>query len=252
MQPSSSVSIPSLPGHSPLPPVNTKRLFPCTTRTTDGYPNVYFVDLLQVFTCDSDGGVFHSPQHGVTVKIPSGAIPDSSPPITFEFGIALNGPFEFPPDVKPISPFVWLCTDTPGFVFQRLVEVTVPHFISLHQSDCEKLAFMKANHREADDEYVFRECSEKMKFKARSNHGVLLTAHTCFLCIAWKLPENVITRANFCLMKVMPKFPDHNFNIFFCFTFFLETCMEVSECRCIACILHSIVIVLVRRDHFMM
>ena len=216
----------------------TRRLFPYTTRPTDGYSNVYFVDQLQVFTCGYEGGVFHSAQSGVTIKFPYGAVPEASPPITIEFGVALNGPFEFPPDFKPVSPFIWLCTNNPHFVFRKPVEVTIPHFLTLDKTDNDKLTFMKANHRDVDDEYEFKECTEKKKFKAHNSYGVLLTTHTCFLCIAWKSAELAITKINYCLMKVVPRTLGISFKIVFCVTYFLEACMEV----CKVYDLHNIVV----------
>lgn len=207
----------------------TKRLFPYTTRTTDSYSSVYFVGQLQVFTCGYEGGVFHSAQNGITVKFPCGAVPEASPPITIEFGVALNGPFEFPPDTKPVSPFVWLCTDRPGYIFNKPVEIILPHFLILDKTDGERLTFMKADHREADDEYEFKECLDKKRFKARGSYGVLNTTHTCFLCVAQKdsISQLSITKAKYCLVKIVPKQLGLTFNIVFCVAYFLETCMEV-------------------------
>ncbi len=228
---SSSAEKSSHSDHTPTPqPPQTRRLFPFTTRTTDNYSNIYFVDQLQLFTCGYEGGVFHSAQDGVTIKFPRGAVPESSPPITIEFGVALNGPFEFPTDhMNPVSPFVWLCTDRPGFVFRKPVEIIIPHSLLLDKAQSKNLTFLKANHREGEDEYEFVECADKKRFKARSSYGILYTTHTCFLCIAYNdiVSELSTAKITYCLVKVIPKNPGVTFNIVVCIAYFLETCMEV-------------------------
>ena len=216
--------------------LSSRRLLPYTTRpissssTQSRLSNVDFIDPIQVFTVESDGGVFHSAQNDITIKFPRGAVPDNSPPVTVQFGVALNGPFDVPDGKKPVSPFMWFCTDVPNFVFHRSIEIVMPHYISLSESDCNKLKFMKAQHKDGDnDDFLFKDCTDPMRFKARSNHGVLLTKHSCFLCIAAKISESMVMNANYCLMKVTPKVCDKVFKLYFIATYFLQTCMEVGK-----------------------
>ena len=213
-----------------------KRIFPYTTRpiplssTQSNFSNVHFLDPIQVFTVGSDGGVFHSALNDITIKFPKGAVPESSLPVTVQFGVALNGPFDIPVGKKPVSPFMWFCTDVPNFVFHTPVEITMPHYISLTESDSNKLKFMKAKHEEGDkDDFLFKDCTDPMRFKARSNHGVLLTKHSDFLCITAEISESTIMKANYCLMKVTPKACDNVFKVYFIVTYFLQTCMEVCK-----------------------
>ena len=226
----STSSEPSITSSNPGTPVpiQPRQLHPHTTIPTNSFPNVYFVDPIQVFRCGYEGGLFHSVPNGITIKFPRGAVPENHPLINVQFGVVLNGPFEFPDESKPISPFVWFCTDIADFTFQKPVEIVLPHFLNADQSDCRKLAFMKASHNTSGD-YIFKECTDTTKFRSRISHGVLLTTHTCFLCIAMKVSEVAMTKTNYCLVKVTPKNMDAMFNISFCVTYFLETCMEVSQ-----------------------
>ena len=171
--PSTSVSIEnvsrSASSSTPTPVLPLKRISPYTTRpissscTQSNFSNVHFLDPIQVFTVQSDGGVFHSAMNDITIKFPKGAVPESSPPVTVQFGVALNGPFDIPVGKKPVSPFMWFCTYVPNFVFHTPVEITMPHYISVTESDCSKLKFMKAKHEEGDnDDFLFKDCTDLM------------------------------------------------------------------------------------------
>ena len=197
---------------------------------------VHFVDSLKVIACGPEGGVFHSKSNNVTITFPKGAIPSGMHFVNIEFGVALLGPFDMADhdscgDMNPVSPFVWICTDVTDFTFSKPITIFMPHFISCDtQQDCESLVFMKGDHRLVDEEgrFQFRECDGISKFRLRNMKGSLTTQHCCFLCICSKVPSISISKANYCLMMVMPRQSDlERFEVIFCITYFLQTCIEV-------------------------
>ena len=247
-QPSSqpnSTPITMVPGTGfpgqPYPP-QAGTLYPVTTRSPSAsrsgvdLSGVNFVESLEVITCGPAGGVFHSKSNNVTITFPEGAIPSDAPSVSIEFGVALLGPFGMPSsEVKPVSPFIWICVDAVNFTFSQPITVIIPHFISCYtEHDCEALTFMKADHRDLDDEgkFPFRKCEGKSKFRPRNMKGTLITKHSCFLCICSQVPDITISNANYCLMMVMPNRQEARFEVTFCITYLLETCMEVNKLTC--------------------
>lgn len=194
---------------------------------------VHFVDSLEVITCGQPGGVFHSKSNNVTITIPEGAIPSDVHSVNLEFGVALLGPFEMPSsEVKPVSPFVWICIEAAEFTFSKPISVVLPHFISCStEKDCEDLTFMKADHRYIDEEgkFLFRKSDGKSRFIPRHMKGTLITQHSCFLCITSKVASTTVLNANYCLMMAIPNRQEARFEVIFCITYLLETCMEVSQ-----------------------
>ena len=239
----------SFPGHGQqhpaalLPPSRlssaSRSLYPHTTRSPASscsgvdLSGVHFVDSLEVITCGSPGGVFHSKTNNVTITFPEGAIPSDVHSVNVEFGVALLGPFDMPSsDIKPVSPFIWICVEATEFTFSKPITVILPHFITCGtEEDCEALTFMKADHRYVDEEgkFLFKKCDGKSRFRPRNMKGTLYTQHSCFLCISRKVPSTAISNANYCLMMIMPNRQEARFEVTFCITYLLETCMEVGQ-----------------------
>ena len=241
----------SFPGHVReqhlIPPASGSRssttsrtLYPHTTRSPSSscsgadLSGVHFIDSLEVIACGQPGGVFHSKSNNVTITIPEGAIPSDLHVVNIEFGVALLGPFDMPSsDMKPVSPFIWICIEATEFTFSKPISITLPYYISCStEQDCEALVFMKADHRYVDEEgkFLFRKSDGKSRFRPRSMKGTLITQHSCFLCISSSVPNTTISNANYCLMMAMPIRQEARFEVTFCITYLLETCMEVNQC----------------------
>ena len=218
----------------------SRTLYPHTTRSPSSscsgadLSGVHFIDSLEVIACGQPGGVFHSKSNNVTITIPEGAIPSDLHVVNIEFGVALLGPFDMPSsDMKPVSPFIWICIEATEFTFSKPISITLPHYISCStEQDCEALVFMKADHRYVDEEgkFLFRKSDGKSRFRPRSMKGTLITQHSCFLCISSSVPNTTISNANYCLMMAMPIRQEARFEVTFCITYLLETCMEVNQC----------------------
>ena len=126
---------------------------------------VPFVEPVDVHKCDSSGKEFINSDHNITLRVPPGAIPDGVT-VHIEAGVALHGPFQFPPGTRPISPIVWFCMqeDVP---LQKPVEVILPHF--LHQREHLQLGFLKADHRnyttdDGEKRYNFQHLNDPIHF----------------------------------------------------------------------------------------
>ena len=195
-----------------------------------------FVEQIDVLKCDSSGREFSNSDHDITLRIPEGAIPDGIT-VHIEAGVALHGPFQFPPGTRPISPIVWLCIQE-NIPFQKPIEVILPHFLH-HWMDLQ-LGFLKADHTthttdNGEKEYMFQPVNDPVEFHSENGRGfgVLSTKHFCSLCIQANITRDQLpSKAQYCLTEVIPyPWPSMPVNvpIHFCVTFFLKTCFQVSN-----------------------
>ena len=202
---------------------------------SESTPMVQFVDQIDVLKCDSSGMEFTNTDHDITLRVPEGAIPDGVT-VHIKAGVALHGPFLFPPGTRPISPIVWFCMQE-GIPFLKPVEVILPHF--LHNWKNLQLGFLKADHStyttdDGEKRYMFRPVNDTMEFHFENGRGfgVLSTKHFCSLCIHTSniTRDQLISEAQYCLTEVIPDpWPAMPIDVplHFCVTFFLKTCFEV-------------------------
>ena len=194
-----------------------------------GISSIPFMNIIELFTCNSSGGVYYNPVHDVSLTIPVGAIPEGIL-ITIEIGITFCGMFQFPVDVNPVSPIVWLCVQhLQSFQFQKPVEVTLPHCLSIVSSEeCESLQprFFTANH--CTNGYYFKPAQGRTTVNLQKGYATLITKHFCLYCLAVYSPD-VTEKARYCLITVQPKTIDSpSWTIHFCVAYFLETCIQVN------------------------
>lgn len=172
--------------------------------------------------------------HDISIKIPPSAITGAHE-ARMEVGILLNGPFQFPTDVRPISPILWICISNNASLCKS-IEVNLPHFVKIAcQDDVKKLGitFMKANHHFSKDTGKFDFVSlqsDNSKCTIKSQQGILQTNHFCFLCIVANHSRHLYEHASYCLTRVDPirwNF-DIQQEIFFIVSYFMKTCIQVS------------------------
>ena len=193
-----------------------------------------FVDPIHILECDSCGKEFSNIIHSITLRVPEGAIPDGVT-VHIEAGVALYGPFQFPPGTRPISPIVWFCMQE-NIPFEKPVEVILPHF--LHNWEDLQLGFLKADHttqtaNDGEKKYIFQPVNGSAEFLSENDRGfgVLSTKHFCFLCIQANITRDQLpSKAWYCLSDVTPEPwpPTQKVPIHFCVTFFMEACFQVS------------------------
>ena len=192
---------------------------------------------------NSRGGVYRNSLHGITLIVPEGAVPDRKS-IHIQVGVALYGPFVWPKHGNIVSPIVGLCMVQPGnevIELQQPVELRIPHFIKCSEvEDCKNLTFLKANHVsdivtvDGKPKYSLKPFhiqqtdGEHIHFEPGLSFGTLHTKHFCYLCIAEKYTRKCTEKANFCLMGAMPDPPRKSFELYFCVSYMLDTCMKVS------------------------
>ena len=78
----------------------------------------------QSFT--KEGGMLYSPEHGVTVIIPEGAVPASVEKYMLGLYIYMRGPFSLPENTRLCSPIVWF-HHHPRFRFEADITIKIPH-----------------------------------------------------------------------------------------------------------------------------
>ena len=184
--------------------------------------------------CTSRGKMFTDEANDFSLEIPQGAIP-AGEVLVVDVGVALFGPFQFPPGLRPVSPLFWVCVpDNPNVQFLKPVTVTLPHFLTLENDDDIQslgLTFLKANHdKNSEGLYEFQSIDGDKDFKTLKTHGILKALHFCFLCIATRDIPRSLDRALFCITAILPKFSipaGKSVNTYFFITFLnLKTCLR--------------------------
>ena len=157
----------------------------------------------------NDGMFYVDDDNDFSLEIPEGAIGRANKSLTISVGVALQGPFQFPEGLRPVSPTFWVCVHSEGnFQFSKPVTVTVPHFLNLKNDDDIQslgLTFLKAQHNmNSQGMYVFQQTDGKIDFKTLGKHGILKTNHFCSYCIACRDIPMCLQRATFCITAVLP------------------------------------------------
>ena len=188
-----------------------------------------FIETPTVLQCSSEKQVYNFKKYGIKLVFPSEAVARGT--LGVEMGILHSGPFTLPPNVKPISPVLWLhVKGNECHEFSKHIEITLPHFMDCTPDDQKKFAFLKAAHSShsiSDNSYSFKEASaDHCRFQPRN--GTLTTKQCCLICIAYKEPEGMIDKSKYCLFSFIPRdIVQPKFTMYFCVTFNLKTYIEV-------------------------
>jgi hypothetical protein len=204
----------------------------------DDSDDFVFIGPTRVVACDSGGGKYKVPDHDITFRIPPEALDGI---VEFEVGIPVHGSFRFPPNLRPISAIVWLAVhDRSGdksatFVFKKPVEILMPHFLNLTNSDIDDktdelgLGFIRtAEEMDPRERLIFTEGPrEEVSYQQR--HAKIRTKHFCFVCLSAKksaIPE----RSRYLLTRVLPD-PVRvlQWDMNFCISFDLESFVEMIK-----------------------
>lgn len=160
--------------------------------------SVPYLGQIEVLICDSVGGEYYSPDHGIKLRIPAGVIPPGHI-AHFEVAVALYGPFQFPDGTYPISPILWLCIQE-NIDLRKPIDIILPHFLaSIDKNAIESLGinFAKADHKQyttdvsGRNRYVFKTLEGVfIAYKeGNQNYGILSTQHCCYFCVTSKDPQ---------------------------------------------------------------
>ena len=141
----------------------------------------------------------------------------------------LNGPFEFPSDMIPISPIYWICIH-PEVKLLKRVKIRLPHIM-----DCEgreptdiPMYFAKASHHNhTNDQHGKKWYSFVKKDKVKILHGQQAefeTDHFCYICLIEEKDKKA--KHFYCCTTIV----DYNKSeIYLVVTYLLKTCIEVTQ-----------------------
>lgn len=182
---------------------------------------------------DNLGGEYYSNVDDFRLIIPKGAVQS---PVMIQVGVVAYGPcgpFEYPKGCRPVSPIIWVCTNQET-KFLKSIKIILPHCIDCtSEEDCKTLTFLKADHttkaRSSGEKVLcFQEIDGESTFTPQSPYGTLLTKHFCMYCVGEFSREDT-DRAKLCLTRAKPRnLQEDHFQVHFCLTYFLPTCLKVS------------------------
>ena len=187
------------------------------------------LDPVEIIYCCYSGGIYHNLLHGVTLRIPEGAIPTGQ---TWEIsiGVCYSGNFKFPDCLSPVSAIVWLC-NSPNADFLVPIEVIIPHFLDCEATDDAQhmgIRFLKASHISTVKEIPFISVDGEVDFTLLKNKGILQTRHFCFLCISAPDVPTILERQMLCISCAVPRLIGSYSDVYFFVTYMLPTCLSVS------------------------
>ena len=200
---------------------------------------------------------YTSKQHNFTIRIPKGALKKKAT-VEIQIGLAIHGPFTFPEHSCNVSPILWLCS-IPDTKFRKPIQVTLPHCVtnahlagSLKRrkpDDCRGLAlqFTTASLKCGGSSSSNNKSRGKQQFEFQPSDGEesittdplemigsLSTKHLSPLCIVGscdknqQLPRELALHAIYCVVPVLPAaISGREWNVHFCVTFNLNTCIQV-------------------------
>ena len=192
----------------------------------------------ETIRCDSRGCEFFNNDHDLTVNIPKGAIREGRK-VNLTIGVVMYGPFNFPTNIRPISPIIWLCTKEEHVELQEPLQIKLPHIHQgLNDENYHKYqaCFVKADHTVLFDKkgqmyYQFEKLENytHMSFCSKSHqcYGTLQIYHFCYLCIAERVNRDVLITADYCLAQQKLSMQCEKYEFHFFATFDLATCRKV-------------------------
>ena len=191
----------------------------------------------RMLECDCNGREYTNVDHDITLRIPEGAVAEGEK-IHVEIGVAMYGPFIFPENTQPISPILWLCILEEDVELKKPFQVVLPHYLtglSKERVQYHQVCFAKASH----NDYTFVDNQMTYKFLASDtepllassgyrSYGVLVSKHCCFYCLLAKKTPQLATDAGYCLTRIESSVSPQRSEVYFCATFFLDTCLRVT------------------------
>ena len=199
---------------------------------------------------------YHSKEHNFSVRIPKGALKKRGT-VEIQVGLAIHGPFTFAENSCNVSPILWLCA-IPDTKFKKPIQVTLPHCIAdvrpgsmkrRKLEDSLSLSFTSASLKSGSSAGTApgKSCGKrKFEFNLAEGEemissspdfglcGSISTKQLSPLCIAAScgrvrdLSREVGLHAVYCIVPVVPATVcGREWNVHFCLTFNLPTCVQV-------------------------
>ncbi len=164
-------------------------LWPSHHNYSSDYPGVLFVGDPLLEVADSTGRLLSRPDLGITLTIPSKAVPAGSKMHTAIWP-ALSGPFKPPEGYSLASPVYFISHESP---FQKDVHLSLAHFASLvDRNECSKMTFLGLPSAvDPLEMYSFTELKEESQFVANSAYGTICLKDFRAIAVAKKVIKPV-------------------------------------------------------------
>ncbi|XP_065920654.1 uncharacterized protein [Dysidea avara] len=177
---------------------------------------------IEVGLFDERGGVFHSYKHGVTVVVPTGAIPIGVL-AELKFAATLVGNVKFT-NKSPVSAIYWLCMDVE---LQKSIELYLPHFADISDAT-HNLQFVKSIHSPFDVIEGSMFSIDGGKFPIDEPYGSIQIDHFCYYCIAVdKLERTSIPNNKYSIVAITQRQPEKSeWTAHICILPLIRTCVE--------------------------
>ena len=184
--------------------------------------------------CDCSGLEYTIPDHGITLRIPEGAVSEGEL-VHFELDVTMYGPFKFPENTRPISPIIWLCLLEENYELKKPYYVILPHFLTQltkRRSEYYQVQFAKAQHNDcnAGDKhmsYNFHPCETQPHFipsRGHKNFAALMSKHCCFYCLLAQDSHELTMDIEYCLVTIESS---QKSEVHFVAAYLLGTCLTV-------------------------
>ena len=182
----------------------------------------YLVGSTEVKMFDERGGVFHSYKHGVTVIVPTGAVPTGIL-AELKFAAALVAPVKFT-DVTPVSAIFWLCMDV---ALEKSIQIRLPQ--KFVENDASTLHFAKSLHSSTKVIQPVMGVIDGGMFNALENYAHIEVNHFCYYCIVQELDPSKIPQNKYLVVAMKCYEKEKIWRVDICVLPLIKTCLEVSS-----------------------
>ena len=214
----------------------------------------------RILKYDGEELEYRSEEHNFSIRVPKGALKKRGT-VEIQVGLAIHGPFTFAENSTNVSPILWLCS-IPDTKFKKPIQITLPHCIadahpgSLKRRKIEdslSLNFSSASLKSGSSSTPAHKSCGKRQFEFNTAEGeevissspefglrgTISTKQLSPLCIAASCGRNrdlsreIALHAVYCIVPVQPvAICGREWNIHFCITFHLSTCIQVWVLIC--------------------
>ena len=184
----------------------------------------HIIGCVETATFDERGGKFHSYEHGVTVAIPSGAIP-SGMKAKMTFAATLNASVKLSDNAILGSAMIWICLNV---ALQKPILLKVPHCVNVKsKANSKKLRFVKTIFHPTNNEPVnTMKVIKGGDFPVGESYGIIEIDHCCYYCIEF-FPEDC-PEFKYRVVAMKKRQPDNNkWDVHVAIMTTLPTCLKV-------------------------
>jgi hypothetical protein len=191
---------------------------------SDSPQGVQFVTKPQVLKCTSAGGTFMDDINDISFVIPPQAVRDGAE-IAIQYAVAVGGPFTYPDHLIPVSPILWVCARGQESL-RKPLQISTPHSVSISQKQTNLLHILCA--QDQGDICTFSRSHKKSRIQP--DRGILhtnLSKPQYFFCIAATRCKEVVSRTQYCIVKVAPNPFQYSWKLYFFVTYALPSCIQL-------------------------